>query len=40
MLRLMSEAANTVQVTILTGFLGSGKTMALAATPPAFDIWL
>jgi G3E family GTPase len=29
MLRLMSEAANTVPVTILTGFLGSGKTTVL-----------
>ncbi|HLY89683.1 MAG TPA: GTP-binding protein, partial [Acetobacteraceae bacterium] len=25
----MSEAANTVPVTILTGFLGSGKTTVL-----------
>jgi hypothetical protein len=30
----MSEAANTVPVTILTGFLGSGKTTVLAITPP------
>jgi G3E family GTPase len=29
MLRVMSEAANTVPVTILTGFLGSGKTTTL-----------
>lgn len=29
MLRLMGEAANTVPVTILTGFLGSGKTTVL-----------
>jgi G3E family GTPase len=29
MLRVMSEAANTVPVTILTGFLGSGKTTVL-----------
>jgi G3E family GTPase len=29
MLRRMSEAANTVPVTILTGFLGSGKTTVL-----------
>ncbi len=29
MLRLMSEAANSVPVTILTGFLGSGKTTVL-----------
>ena len=29
MLRLMSETANTVPVTILTGFLGSGKTTVL-----------
>ena len=29
MLRPMSEAANTVPVTILTGFLGSGKTTVL-----------
>src|SRR6478672_13810060 len=29
MLCLMSEAANTVPVTILTGFLGSGKTTVL-----------
>ena len=29
MLRVMSEPANTVPVTILTGFLGSGKTTVL-----------
>jgi G3E family GTPase len=29
MLRLMSSAANTVPVTIITGFLGSGKTTVL-----------
>jgi G3E family GTPase len=29
MLRVMNEAANTVPVTILTGFLGSGKTTVL-----------
>jgi G3E family GTPase len=29
MLRVMSKAANTVPVTILTGFLGSGKTTVL-----------
>ena len=29
MLRAMSNAANTVPVTILTGFLGSGKTTVL-----------
>ena len=29
MLRLMSFAANTVPVTIITGFLGSGKTTVL-----------
>ena len=29
MLRPMSEAANTVPVTIITGFLGSGKTTVL-----------
>jgi len=29
MLRVMSAAANTVPVTILTGFLGSGKTIVL-----------
>jgi G3E family GTPase len=29
MLRLMSHAANTVPVTIITGFLGSGKTTVL-----------
>ena len=29
MLRLMSDAANTVPVTIITGFLGSGKTTVL-----------
>ncbi|HLJ99747.1 MAG TPA: GTP-binding protein [Streptosporangiaceae bacterium] len=30
----MSEAANTVAVAILTGFLGSGKTTVIAITPP------
>ena len=29
MLRVMSIATNTVPVTILTGFLGSGKTTVL-----------
>ena len=29
MLRIMSDAANTVPVTIITGFLGSGKTTVL-----------
>jgi predicted ATPase len=35
MLRVMSETPNTVPVTILTGFLGSGKTTVLATIPPA-----
>jgi hypothetical protein len=35
MLPCMSGVVNSVPVTILTGFLGSGKTTVLGATPPA-----